>query len=418
MQAALSHVAGVDVHKEILVITALIEQADGSLRSERVESSTMTEDLDECGRRLIALGVKHVAMESTGIYWKPVYNVWRRLGLIITLGNAQHMKHVPGRKTDTSDSEWIAQLHRNGLIRPSYVPEEEFQQLRVLTRHRTYLVSDLSRVKNRVQKVLEDGNVKLGSVISDVFSVAGLAVVRAIASGNTDAERLLELVKTNVKASKEDLRKSLSNCLTETHCFDLNEHLQQYDAMLDGLKRLDHEINRQMQKHSALIERLDEVPGIDKIAAQIIVAEATADMSPFKEDRCFAAWAGLAPGNNQSAGRRKRARIRHGNRYFKRIMVQAAKSAVRTDGSYYQAKYRRLVFQLGSRMKALVAIANRMCRALYHIIRGPHTRFKDLGALRIDNVERAIKRNIGQLRALGLNVIYDGTSLLSVTGAV
>lgn len=418
MQATHSHVAGVDVHKEILVICALVDQPDGSIKKELLESSTMTGDLIECGNKLVALGIKHVAMESTGIYWKPVYNVWRRLGLIVTLGNAQHMKNVPGRKTDITDSEWIAQLHRSGLIRPSYIPEEEFQQLRILTRHRTYLVSDISKIKNRVQKVLEDGNVKLGSAISNVFGVSGLIVVRAIAEGITDANKLSDLVQTNVDANKEELTKSLSNCLTETHCFDLASHLEQYDALEQCLEKLTTRIDKRMQKYSDLIKRLDEIPGIDKTSAQVIIAEATTDMSHFADDRRFAAWAGVAPGNNRSAKRRRKAKVRHGNRYFKRILGQAAKSATQKDGSYYQAKYRKLVLQTGSRMKAIIAIANRICRTIYYLIRDPNERFKDLGWLRVDNPEATLKRAIGKLKALGLTVTYDGLNSVSIAGAL
>jgi transposase len=415
MQAVLSHVAGVDVHKEILVICALVEQPDGSLKKQFLECSTMTEDLAECGKKLVSLGIKHIAMESTGIYWKPVYNVWRREGLVITLGNAQHIKNVPGRKTDVSDSEWLAMLHRTGLIRPSYVPEEEFQQLRAITRHRTYLVSDISRIKNRVQKVLEDGNVKLACVIADVFGVAALHVIRVIGKGTTDTQTLVPLLQGKVKASEEELRKSLSNCMTETHCFDIAEYLRQYDALEECLAKLDSEINKRMLKYADIIARLDEIPGIDKISAQVIIAEATTNMSVFRDDRCFSAWAGVAPGNKQSAKRRRKARVRHGNPYFKRILGQAAKSAVRKDGSYYQAKYRKLVFQTGSRMKAIIAIANRICRAIYHIIKHPNEHFKDLGWLRVEDPQTAIRRKIGQLRALGLTVIYDGSQLVTIT---
>jgi transposase len=417
MQASLTHVAGVDVHKEILVICALIDQPDGFIRKEQLECSTMTEDLIECGKKLVGLGIKHVAMESTGIYWKPVYNVWRRLGLAICLGNAQHMKNVPGRKTDICDAEWIAQLHRSQLIRPSYIPEEEFQHLRVLTRHRTYLVSDITRVKNRVQKCLEDGNVKLGSVISNVFGVSGLLIVRAISEGVTDENQLADLVQTNVKTDKKELRKSLSNCLTETHCFDLGEHLRQYDALQECLKKLNAEIDSRMEKYAELIERLDEIPGIDKIGAQVIIAEATTDMSPFGQDRRFCAWSGVAPGNNRSAKKRRKAKVRHGNRYFKCVLGQAAKSAVQKNGSYYQAKYRRLVMQTGSRMKAIIAIANRICRAIFHIISKPNERFKDLGWARVEHPQAAVKRAIGKLRALGLTVSYDGLSSVSIAGA-
>jgi transposase len=315
---------------------------------------------------------------------------------------------VPGRKTDVTDSEWIAELHRSGLIRPSYVPEEEFQELRSLTRHRTHLVRDLTRVKNRVQRVLEDGNVKLASVISDVFGVGGLAVLRAIGNKITSPKRLAECIQTDVKAEKEVLRKSLSNCLTRTHCFEVREYLAQYDGLQQCLQRLNAEIDERMEKYSVLIEKLDEIPGIDKIGAQIIVAEATTNMDAFGDDRRFAAWSGVAPGNKQSARKKKRAKIRKGNPNLKCVLVNAAKGASRTKNSYYRAKHQRLTFQLGSRNKATIAIANRICRAIYHIIRDPDCRYKDMGQLRVDSVENQIRRKINQLRALGLTVNYSG----------
>lgn len=300
METLFTRVAGVDVHKEILVITTLVGEGT-HVEQRTLQCSTLTEDLDKCGRELVKLGVTDVAMESTGIYWKPVYNVWKKLGLRITLGNAQHIKNVPGRKTDVSDSEWIARLHRNGLIRPSFIPEEEFQQLRALNRHRIHLGSDLTRVKNRVQKVLEDGNVKLGSMLSNVFGVAGISVLRAIGEGTKDADVLLELIQTNVKKNREEIRKSLTNCLNDVHCFQIKEYLVQFDQLQASIDWLSAQIGHRMVKYSDLVERLDEIPGIDRRAAEIILAEATVNVDTFKEDRNFAAWAGVAPGNKQSA---------------------------------------------------------------------------------------------------------------------
>jgi transposase len=308
MEALLTHVAGVDVHKEILVITALIGPADEEPEAHLVECATFTEDLEVCGKKLKSLGVTHIAMESTGIYWKPVYNVWSRMGFRITLGNATHMKNVPGRKTDIKDSHWIAILHRSGLIRPSYIPESEFQELRALTRHRKNLVEDAVRVKHRVQKVLEDGNIKLGSVINNVFGVAGMAVLNAIAEGVTHPDDLAYRVKTQIKR-KEDLRKSLTNCLTENHRFLIQQLMLQY---LDLQKRIDEVeklIDQKMAKHSELLKRLIEIPGIEENTAQGIIAEATTNMSVFKDDRTFAAWAGVAPGNNESAGKKKELKL-------------------------------------------------------------------------------------------------------------
>jgi transposase len=414
MQAVLGNVAGIDVHKKLLVITALVESESGAIEKHQFECTTMTEDLRRCARKLKQWNVHHAAMESTGIYWKPVHRILEQEQLKVTLGNAQHIKNVPGRKTDASDSEWLAWLHKNGLIHPSYVPEEEFQELRILTRHRTYLVSDLTRVKNRVQKVLEDANVKLSSVISNVFGVAGYAVLKAMAEGITNAAALAKLVDTHVKCSQQQLLQALDNCLGKAHCLEIKEYLFRYEAMNESLKRLQEDIDGRMQKYADIISRLDEIPGIDKLTAQVIIAEATVHMENFREDKRFAAWAGCAPGNYQSAGKKKRVRVRHGNPYLKRVLVPAARTASQKKGSYYQAKHRRLVMQTGSRLKASVAIANRICRAIYHIIKNPQAKYKDLGWVRVDDAERAIKRKIGQLKAMGLNVVYDGGNTVSI----
>lgn len=303
MQALLTHVAGVDVHKDKLAITALIGAANEEPKAEQFESLTFTEDLQECGKRLLGMGIKHVAMESTGIYWKPIYNVWEPMGFIITVGNAKHIKNVPGRKTDMKDSQWIAQLHRFGLIRSSFVPSKEFQLLRLMNRHRTNLTSDLTKVKNRVQKVLEDGNVKLGSVVSDVFGVAGIAVLDLIANGNTDRFKLARAVTTRIK-KKGDVAKALTNCLTEEHCFVIQQLMLQYIDIKQRISEIDKKLDKNMEKHSELIDKLDEIPGIDKVLARGIVAEATNDLSTFSDDRKFAAWSGTASGNNESAGKK------------------------------------------------------------------------------------------------------------------
>src|SRR5690606_8545598 len=232
-------VAGVDVHKKILAITVLIGDGNVSPMIERFECSTFTDDLIAMGRKFLDLGVKDVAMESTGVYWKPLHNVWIPMGIKITVGNASHIKNVPGRKTDMNDSHWIAQPHRFGLIRGSYIPEAEFQQLRLLSRHRTNLVDDLSRVKNRVQKILEDGNIKLSSVVSDVFGAGSVKVLRLIAKGQKDPEILRNAIKTNIK-NKEDLKKSLTNCLTGEHCFLIQELMYQFDSLTERIRVVDN----------------------------------------------------------------------------------------------------------------------------------------------------------------------------------
>lgn len=304
MEAIRTHVAGVDVHKKILAITIMIGAADEAPRIERFECSTFTDDLMAMGVKLLDLGVKDVAMESTGIYWRPVYNVWHPMGIKLAVGNASHIKNVPGRKTDMNDSHWIAQLHRFGLIRSSFIPDADFQKLRLLSRHRTNLVDDLSRIKNRIQKVLEDGNIKLSSVVSDVFGSGSMKALRLIAAGEKNPETLKSAIQTNIK-NKEELKKSLTNCLTSGHCFLIKELLLQFDSITERISAIDLEIAENASPYLGAIEELKKIPGISDVLATGIIAEASTDMQAFASDRHFAAWAGVASGNNESAGKKK-----------------------------------------------------------------------------------------------------------------
>jgi transposase len=304
MRALRTHVAGVDVHKEILAITVLTGDADKEPNFEQFQCNTFSEDLMAMGLILKDRGVTEVAMESTGIFWKPVYNVWSKMGIRCTIGNARNMKNVPGRKTDMNDSHWIATLHRFGLIRASFIPEDKFQQLRLLSRHRTNLSDDLARVKNRVQRILEDGNIKYGSVVSDVFGAAGLKVLRLIANDVIQADVLAAAVTTNVKR-KGEIRKSLSNCFSLDHCLVVRELMQQYDDLKARILAIDEALTKSVTPYAHLIEELDKIPGIDMTLAIGIIAEATNDVSNFADERKFAAWAGVAPGNNESAGKKK-----------------------------------------------------------------------------------------------------------------
>lgn len=304
MQAIRTHVAGVDVHKEMLAVTVMRGSAESEPEVIQFECATFTEDLMACGVKFLEYGVKEVAVESTGVYWKPLYNVWSPMGITVTVGQAAHVKNVPGRKTDMKDSHWLAELHRYGLIRPSFIPEDVFQRMRLLSRHRTNLVEDISRVKNRVQKILEDGNVKFGSIASDVFGVSGLQVLRLLARGITDAEKLTRAVTTKIKR-KEEARKSLTNCFTKEHCFLIKELVEQYDYLTLKIKTAETELRKKAEPYMHLVDRLTEIPGISDVLALGILAEATNDMSNFKDERSFAAWAGVAPGNNESGGKKK-----------------------------------------------------------------------------------------------------------------
>ena len=305
MQVLRSHVAGVDVHKEVLAITVLIGKADAQPKEIQFESKTFTEDLMKTGRKLLDLNVRHVAMESTGVYWKPIYNVWAPMGIHITVGQAAHIKNVPGRKTDMNDSHWIAKLHRFGLIRPSMIPEDTFQHIRLISRHRTNLVHDLARIKNRIQKTLEDGNIKWGSIVSDVFGKSGLQVLRLLADGVKDATTLSSAVTTKIKR-KEDVRKSLTNCFTNSHCFLIKELMEQHDGFTKQISSAEQKLFTLCEPYRELIDELKKIPGIDEVLAQSILGEATNNMKHFKDERAFAAWSGVAPGNNESAGKKKR----------------------------------------------------------------------------------------------------------------
>ncbi len=304
MKALRTHVAGVDVHKEMLAITVMIGKGDEDPSVEHFECSTMTDDLRAMGMVLKGKGVTAVAMESTGVYWKPVYNVWEPLGLNPIIGNATHMKNVPGRKTDQKDAEWIAQLHRFGLIRASFVPDGIYQRMRLLSRQRTNLTDDLSRIKNRVQKVLEDGNIKWSSIVSDTFGVSGIKILGLIADGVTNAQTLAASVTTKIKR-REDAVKALTNCLTTEHCFVIKILMRQFDDIQALILEIDNELAEKVAPYAHLIEGLDAIPGIDKILAVGILAEATANMSAFADERKFAAWAGVASGNHESAGKKK-----------------------------------------------------------------------------------------------------------------
>jgi transposase len=304
MKALKTHVAGVDVHKEILAITILIGAADEEPKAQHFECKTFTEDLMAMGIKLKEMGVTDAAMESTGIFWKPVFNVWNPMGIKVIVGNATHIKNVPGRKTDMNDSQWIAELHRCGLIRPSFIPDGEYQRLRLLSRHRTNLTEDLARVKNRIQRVLEDGNIKLSSVVSDVFGVSGIKILELIAEGVTRADTLTAAVTTKIKRM-EDVKKSLTNCLTTEHCYVIGELMTQYRDIRSRIKSAEKELYKRVEPYKELVAKLDEIPGIDEIIAIGIIAEASTDMSSFKDERSFAAWTGVASGNNESAGKKK-----------------------------------------------------------------------------------------------------------------
>lgn len=308
MEAIRTHVAGVDVHKEVLAITAIRGQADSEPDILQFECATFTEDLMACGVKLIELGIKDVVMESTGVYWKPIHNVWTPMGIKITVAQAAHVKNVPGRKTDMNDSYWLAELHRFGLVRSSFIPDEIFQRMRLVSRHRTNLVEDLSRVKNRVQRILEDGNIKLATIVSDVFGKSGLQILNELAKGQTDAKILAARMTTKVKRRSE-ARKALTNCFNRQHSYLIHELMDQFHYLTRKILAAENELFELARPYHHLVDKLKEIPGFSDVLAMGVIAEATDQMDHFKDERKFAAWAGVAAGNNESAGKKKKIKM-------------------------------------------------------------------------------------------------------------
>jgi len=308
MQAIRSHVAGVDVHKEVLTITVIRGAADKEPDVLQFECATFTEDLMACGVKLLELGVKDIALESTGVYWKPIHNVWSPMGIDITVAQAAHVKNVPGRKTDMNDSHWLAELHRFGLVRSSFIPDEIFQRMRLVSRHRTNLVEDLSRVKNRVQRILEDGNIKLATIVSDVFGKSGMQILTELANGVTDATALAARMTTKVKRRSE-AKKALTNCFNKQHTYLIRELMDQYHYLDRKITDAQNELFELARPYHHLVNKLKEIPGFSDVLAMAVIAEATDQMDHFRDERKFAAWAGVASGNNESAGKKKRPNV-------------------------------------------------------------------------------------------------------------
>lgn len=393
--------AGLDVHKDSLLACARVE---GEQFIERF--GTSTRELLRLGDWLTGHGVTIVAMESTGVYWKPVWNLLEdRVALMLV--NAQHMKQVPGRKTDVKDCAWIAQLLEHGLLRASFVPPRPQRELRDLTRQRTQLLADRARVVNRLQKVLEDANIKLASVATDITGKSGRAVLDALVQGTLSPAQMAELVHKRMEAKKPLLREALDGRVTDHHRFMLRSLLGQIDALDQMVEAFDDRIAQVMSplEHEA-VRHLDQVPGFDKRTGQNVIAEVGTDMSRFATPQHLASWAGLCPGNHESAGKRKRGRTRRANRWLKATLTQAAWGAGRTRRSYYSAQHRRLTARRGVK-RATIAVAHSLLVTL-HCLLSRSEPYKDLGCDYFDRQPRSeqheAERLLKKLRRLGYTV--------------
>jgi transposase len=359
--------AGLDVHKKTVVACIRRVGPDGSVSSQVRTFGTLTATLLALSDWLEAEGVRHVAMESTGVYWKPVFNLLEGRFEVV-LVNAQHIKQVPGRKTDVKDSEWIAQLLQHGLLSPSFIPEPPIRELRDLTRQRTELIRDRAAVANRIQKILEDANIKLGSVASDVLGVSGRAMIRAIIDGQDDPEKLADLAKRRLRGKIPELKLALHGRPTAHHRFLLRGLMDQVDFLEGLIARFDARIAEATAPFAEAAQRLRGIPGVGEQAAEVIVAELGPSMTPFPTDGHLSSWAGLCPGNNQSGGKRRSEKTTKGSQWLRTTLVQAAWAASHTKETIFSACYRRWAKRLG-RKKALVAVAHKILVVAYHLLK-------------------------------------------------
>jgi transposase len=352
---------------------------------------------------LSSAGVTHVAMESTGVYWKPIFNILEAQFEIL-LANAHHLKNVPGRKTDIKDCQWIAQLLQHGLLRGSFIPPRPQRELRDLTRQRTQLVDEASRISNRIQKVLEDANVKLGSVASNVVGASGRLMLEAIVAGQDDPAQLADLAQRRLRAKIPQLEQALSGKLTEHHRWMLGLLLDQLRTSEQFISRLDEKIAELTRPQQPVLERLDAIPGVDRRVAEVLMAEIGPDVTPFPSDAHLASWAGIAPGNNESAGKKRSGKTTKGSRWLRQALVQAAWAASHKKNSYFQAHARNLMHRRG-RKRGLVAVAHSLLTVIYHMLK-ECTLYSDLGPQFLDKLrsQQLIRFHLSKLRHLGLEV--------------
>ena len=397
---------GLDVHKGSVSACVRLLDERGELTTEVRSFSTMTGDLLALGDWLAGLGVTHVAMESTGVYWKPVWNLLEgRFTLLLV--NARHVKNVPGRKTDVLDCQWIAQLLQFGLLKGSFVPPVMIREARDLTRHRTQLVSEKTRVANRIQKILEDANVKLASVATDVLGKSGRAILGALAAGESDPKVLSELALGRLKSKHRALAASLEGKVKDHHRFMLKLLMDHLAGLEQLIATLEQRMDRVMAPLNEKIKRLDDVPGIDVRSAQSILAEIGDDMSRFGDSAHLCSWAGMCPGNHQSAGKRKKGTTNPGNRWLRATLVQCAWAASRTRDKYLSSQFRRLVTRRGKK-KALVAVGHSILSSVFEMLEDGSP-YKDLGSDWFDHQQplRLQRHLVKRLESLGFKVTLE-----------
>ena len=397
---------GLDIHKRSVVACLIMPGPEGMPHKEMRTFGAMTDDLLALADWLGENGVTHVAMESTGVYWQPIYNLMEGSFALI-LANARHIKTVPGRKTDVRDCEWLADLLRHGLLRASFVPDRPQRELRELTRYRTSLIRERAAEVNRLQKTLEGANIKLASVATDVMGTSGRAMLAALVAGTTDARTLAELAKGRLREKLPDLARALRGQMAAHQRFLLAQQLAHIDFLEATIDRVSAEIGERLRPFEEAISRLDTIPGVGRRVAEVLLTEIGTDMTRFPSAAHLASWAGMCPGNNESAGKRKSGRTRKGSPWLRAALVEAAQAAGRTRQTYLGAQYRRLAARRGTK-RAVVAVGHSILVIAYHLLRRGSC-YDDLGPHYFAERDRqAVQRRlVRRLQQLGLKVTVE-----------
>jgi len=400
---------GLDVHAKT-VVACLINDGRKQVRT----YGTMTADLLTLGDWLVAEGCTHVAIESTGVYWKPVFNLLEGQMEVI-LVNARHVKAVPGRKTDVKDCEWLADLLRHGLLRASFIPPLEIRELRELTRYRQSLVREQTALANRIQKLIESGNIKLGQVASDVLGMSGRQMLKALAAGEREAGRMAAMARRRMKRKVPELKLALDGRLTPTQRWVLGELLTRYEEVEAAITRAEQQIEREVATCqdpfvAEAVRLLQTIPGVGERVAETTVSEIGVDMSRFATDAHLASWSGMCPGHDESAGKKRSGKTTKGNPYLRAALIQAAWAASHQKGTYLAAQYQRLVKRMGKK-KALVAVGHSILVIIYHVLKHQAS-YEELGGDYFDrqDTERQRARLIRRLESLGLKVTVEELS--------
>ena len=397
---------GLDVHKETVVSCIMGKGITKEIKT----YSTMTNDLLKLKEWLRENSITHVAMESTGIYWKPIFNILEDEFKII-LVNARHMKNVPGRKTDVKDCEWICKLLMSGLLQGSFIPPKDIRELRDLTRYKKKLTQSISAEKNRVQKVLEDANIKLSSVVSDTFGVSGSEIIDALMENKLTIDEMSNLSRGQLKKKVVDIREALVGNVEEHHKFMIKASLEHIRNIENLIAKIDVQIDKKMEKYAEEYKLLQTIPGVKERGAASIIAEIGVNMDIFPTAEHLCSWAGISPGNNESAGKKKACGITHGNKCLKTTLTESAWAASRTKDTYLRSKFNSLVGRRGKK-RALVAVGHKILIAGYHILKKKEE-YKELGVNYLDTRKKdsITTSYVKRLTALGYNVTLEDTAL-------